>query len=64
MHNALAFGSWLKFENPVPEMQDDLDACLRYLTPPLRGPCLPNDGLRVANNRILEIALQGLGIAA
>src|SRR5262249_32756129 len=64
MNHGLAGSRWLKLGNPLPEMQDDLDACLRYLTSLLRGPCLLDDGLCVANNRTLEIVLQRLGIAA
>ena len=64
MNDALAVSGGLKLGNPAPEMQDDLDACLRYLTPLLRGPCLLDDGLCVANNGILEIVLQRLGKAA
>jgi hypothetical protein len=57
MNHDLAGRRWLKLSNPLPEMQDDLDACLRYLSPLLRGPCFLDDELRVANNRILEIVL-------
>src|SRR5262245_14349920 len=64
MNDVLAVRLWLKLRNPAPEMQYDFDACLRYLTPPLRGPCLLDEALCVANNGILEIVLQRLGIAA
>src|SRR5262245_56794923 len=64
MNDVLAVSLWLKLGNPAPEMQDDFDACLRYFTPLLRGPCSLDDGLCVANNGILEIVPQRLGIAA
>src|SRR5262245_35826370 len=64
MNHELPVSCWLKLGNPLPEMQDDLDACLSYLTPLLRGPCLLDYGLCVANKRILEIVLKRQGIAA
>src|SRR5690349_15025181 len=62
MNDALAVSRWLKFENPTPGMQKDLGPFLRYFTTSLRRPYVLDDGLRVAENGIREIAIQGIRI--